>query len=66
MEIAVAFTRDILPGKMIGVQIEGKSILIANVNGQYYAIGDICLTWLQDIGRYFKRLKCTIPNGYLS
>jgi len=33
---------DILPGKMIKVSIDGKDVLIANVDGKYYAIDDTC------------------------
>ncbi len=42
MEIEVASTKDLMPGEMIGIEKEGKSMLIANVNGAYYAIGSIC------------------------
>ena len=42
MEIKLASTNDFVSKKMISVEKEGKSILIANVNGSYYAIGDIC------------------------
>ena len=41
MEIEVA-TKALSVGEMIGVEKDGKAILIANVNGIYYAIGDIC------------------------
>jgi len=33
---------DILPGKMIKVSIDGKDVLIANVDGKYFAIDDTC------------------------
>ncbi len=42
MESTVAQIKDLPAGRMIGVDADGKSILIANVNGAYYAIGDIC------------------------
>ena len=42
MEVLVASTADIKPGQMIGIEREDKSILIANVDGIYYAIDDIC------------------------
>ncbi len=42
MEIAVASMNDIVPGSMKNVQAGGQSVLIANVNGEYFAIGNIC------------------------
>ena len=42
MEIAVASTKDLSPGAMMGIEKEGKSILVANVNGAYYGIGNRC------------------------
>ena len=40
--VKVAETSEISAGKMKMVKLEGKEILIANVNGNYFAIGDIC------------------------
>ena len=40
--IRVASTKDLPSGKMIGVKTEGKDILIANLTGKYYAIGNKC------------------------
>lgn len=42
MEVRIASTADLPSGKMMGVQNSGKAILLANLNGKYYAIGDIC------------------------
>lgn len=42
MEIQIASTKDIAPGEMIRVEKNGKAILIANVDGTYYAIGSTC------------------------
>ena len=33
---------DIPPGKMIKVSIDGKDILVANIDGEYYATDDTC------------------------
>ena len=30
------------PGKMKSIEINGKSILLVNLNARYYAIGNIC------------------------
>lgn len=54
MEIEVASTNDLAPGKMMNVEKEGKSLLIANVNGVYYAIGNVCT-----------HMGCKISDGIL-
>ena len=38
----VAKTGDVPPGKMVGVEIEGDSILVANVDGRLYAMRAVC------------------------
>lgn len=38
----VAKVNDVLAGGMIGIEIEGKKMLIANVEGQFYAMRSIC------------------------
>lgn len=35
-------TSDIVPGKMIKVAVDGKEVLVANINGEYYATDDSC------------------------
>jgi 3-phenylpropionate/trans-cinnamate dioxygenase ferredoxin subunit len=40
--VKVAETSEVPVGKMKMVKIEEKEILIANVDGKYYAIGNIC------------------------
>ena len=40
--VKVANTNDIQPSHMKEVQLEGESICIVNVEGKYYAIGNIC------------------------
>ena len=40
--VKVAETKDIQPSKMIAVEVDGEKICIANVEGKYYAIGNIC------------------------
>ena len=43
MEVAITPTAKSLPaGKMTAVDSNGQSILVANVNGAYYAIRNIC------------------------
>lgn len=38
----VAKVSDIQPGTMIGIEIEGKKILVANIEGQFYAMRSTC------------------------
>ncbi|MEM2110223.1 MAG: non-heme iron oxygenase ferredoxin subunit [Candidatus Odinarchaeota archaeon] len=40
--VKVAATTDIPAGKMKTVKVKDKEVLIANVNGKYYAIGGKC------------------------
>jgi nitrite reductase/ring-hydroxylating ferredoxin subunit len=42
MEVRVASTKDVSTGKMIGIENSGQKIVVANVNGAYYAVGNIC------------------------
>ena len=35
-------TSEILPGNMIKVSIDGRDILVANIEGNYYATDDSC------------------------
>jgi nitrite reductase/ring-hydroxylating ferredoxin subunit len=38
----VAKKSDLLPGKMIGVEVAGKWLVVANVDGSYYAMDGKC------------------------
>ena len=40
--VKVASAKDVAPDKMIGAEAGGKQILIANVDGSFYAMGDKC------------------------
>ena len=40
--VKVADTNDIQPSHMKEVQLDGENICIVNVEGKYYAIGNIC------------------------
>jgi ferredoxin-NADP reductase/nitrite reductase/ring-hydroxylating ferredoxin subunit len=40
--VKVADTKDIQPSHMKEVQLDGENICLANVEGKYYAIGNIC------------------------
>ena len=41
-KIIACKTADIIPGKMIKVTIDGRDILVANINGDYCATDDSC------------------------
>ncbi len=41
-KIIVGKTADISPGKMIKVSIDGKDVMIANIDGNYCAMDDSC------------------------
>jgi glycine betaine catabolism B len=40
--VKVAETKDIQPTKMKAVEIAGENICLINVEGKYYAIGNVC------------------------
>src|ERR671925_513959 len=40
--VKVAQTKDIEPSKMKAVEVDGEMVCIANVEGKYYAIGNVC------------------------
>ncbi len=41
--LKVASVNDVKPNSMIGVEANNQKILIANVNGTFYAIGNKCM-----------------------
>ncbi len=42
MEVKAASIKDVAAGRMISFENSGQKILIANVGGSYYSIGNIC------------------------
>ncbi len=40
--VVVAHTQDVPPGTMQAVQVGRKTVLLANVDGTFYAIGGLC------------------------
>lgn len=40
--VKVGSTKDLPSGKMMGTESGNKQILIANVDGKYYAVGNVC------------------------
>lgn len=53
--VEVASKKDVPLGKMTPVELEGTSILLVNVDGEYYAIGNKCT-----------HRGCKLSNGSLS
>ena len=43
MEVKIASVSALAPGEMMGIDKQGKSILLVNLNGTFYAIGNICM-----------------------
>jgi len=37
-----ATAKDLKPGKMVSAEIEGKPILVVNLEGKHFAIGNVC------------------------
>ena len=46
--VKVAETKDIQPSKMKAAEVDGEKVCVANVEGKYYAIGNVC-THLGDL-----------------
>jgi len=42
VSVKVASTKELGPGRMKGVEAGGKPMLLVNLEGKYYAIGNIC------------------------
>ena len=43
--VEVAKVNEIPSGKMKHVELDGKEIVVSNVNGKYYAMDDRCTTF---------------------
>jgi nitrite reductase/ring-hydroxylating ferredoxin subunit len=52
--VKVTSMKELGPSQMIGADVADKSILIVNLDGQYYAIGNICT-----------HLGCRLSQGML-
>ena len=40
--VQVAQVDELEPGSMMMVEVDGKPVLLANVDGEFYAVSDIC------------------------
>jgi nitrite reductase/ring-hydroxylating ferredoxin subunit len=41
--VKLASVNDVKPNSIMGVTLNDQKILLANVNGKYYAIGNLCM-----------------------
>jgi 3-phenylpropionate/trans-cinnamate dioxygenase ferredoxin subunit len=67
MRSAVAATHELKPGEMKRVSLDGKRLLLANAEGQYYCVDEMCSH--EDYSLYFgciqgKRIKCSLHGSY--
>lgn len=67
--IAVARTDELKPGEMKRLLIDGKRLLLANAEGQYYCVDEMCSH--EDYSLYLgcikdKRIKCSLHGSYFS
>jgi nitrite reductase/ring-hydroxylating ferredoxin subunit len=53
--VKVISARELPSGSMKGVEAGGKPVLIANIEGKYYAIGNVCT-----------HMGCTLTDGTLN
>ena len=53
--VKVLQENDLRPNEIKGVQADGKNVLVTNINGEYFAIGNICM-----------HMGCRLSNGTLS
>ena len=40
--VKVAETKDVQASQMVAVNVNGEKVCLSNVNGKYYAIGNVC------------------------
>jgi nitrite reductase/ring-hydroxylating ferredoxin subunit len=52
--VKVFLTKDLEPGHMIGVEAGGKEIVVVNLEGKFYAIGNRCT-----------HMSCVLSDGAL-
>ena len=64
-KIIAGKTSEITPGKMIKVSIDGRDILVANINGKYCAVNDSCTHSGSSLSEG-KLEGCTITCGWHS
>ncbi|MGD2118356.1 MAG: non-heme iron oxygenase ferredoxin subunit [Chromatiales bacterium] len=65
--VAIADEHELQPGQMKKVSIAGKALLLANAEGQYYLVDEMCSH--EDFSLYLgcikgKTIKCSLHGSY--
>lgn len=61
--VPAASLADLTPGKMMGVDVEGKRILLSNIDGEVHAVDGICSHEYYDLSQGFMvedRVVCAL------
>ncbi len=60
-KVHVCHTAEVPPGGMHAFEVEGEPILIANVAGRFYAIGNVCTHAHAELSEgYLDENECTV------
>ncbi len=51
MKMMVCLTSDLPPGKMVSVEILGRTLMVVNVDGTFHAMDGICSHGFADLSR---------------
>lgn len=67
--VPVAEANELAAGTMKRIQLEGKRLLLANAEGTYYAVDEMCSH--EDYSLYLgcvkgKQIKCSLHGSYFS
>jgi 3-phenylpropionate/trans-cinnamate dioxygenase ferredoxin subunit len=68
-EIVIADETELKPGQMKKVEVAGKKLLLANAEGKYYLVDEMCSH--EDFSLYLgciqdKRIKCSLHGSYFN
>ena len=65
--VAVADEHELLPGQMKKIEVAGKRLLLANADGEYFIVDEMCSH--EDFSLYLgciqeKKIKCSLHGSY--
>ena len=68
-EIVIADETELSPGQMKKVEVAGKKLLLANADGKYFLVDEMCSH--EDFSLYLgciqdKRIKCSLHGSYFN
>ena len=68
-ETVIADESELQPGQMKKVEVAGKKLLLANADGQYYLVDEMCSH--EDFSLYLgcikdKSIKCSLHGSYFN